>query len=110
MLCGFTVAEYVRNRKLALAWNYIATSNEKIIDIALKYGYDSPDGFTQAFTRFHGITPMVARKDSVLLKSFAPLKIKFSLEGGYILNYRIENKEAFTVVGNAKVQVPKFWQ
>ena len=53
---------------------------------------------------------MAARKDSVLLKSFAPLKIKFSLEGGYILNYRIENKEAFTVVGNAKVQVPKFWQ
>lgn len=109
MLCGFTVAEYVRNRKLALAWNYIATSNEKIIDIALKYGYDSPDGFTKAFTRFHGITPMVARKDSVLLKSFAPLKIKFSLEGGYILNYRIENKEAFTYE-EAKVQVPKFWQ
>lgn len=109
MLCGFTVAEYVRNRKLALAGNYIATSNEKIIDIALKYGYDSPDGFTKAFTRFHGITPMVARKDSVLLKSFAPLKIKFSLEGGYILNYRIENKEAFTYE-EAKVQVPKFWQ
>lgn len=52
---------------------------------------------------------MVARKDSVLLKSFAPLKIKFSLEGGYILNYRIENKEAFTYE-EAKVQVPKFWQ
>lgn len=55
---------------------------------------------------------MVARKDSVLLKSFAPLKIKFSLEGGYILNYRIENKEAkeaFTYE-DAKVQVPKFWQ
>lgn len=80
MLCGFTVAEYVRNRKLALAGNYIATSNEKIIDIALKYGYDSPDGFTKAFTRFHEITPMAVRKDSVLLKSFAPLKIKFSLE------------------------------
>jgi len=93
MLCGFTVAEYVRNRKLALAWNYIATSNEKIIDIALKYGYDSPDGFTKAFTRFHEITPMAVRKDSVLLKSFAPLKIKFSLEGGYILNYRIEKKK-----------------
>ncbi len=52
---------------------------------------------------------MVAWKDSVLLKSFAPLKIKFSLEGGYILNYRIENKEAFTYE-EAKVQVPKFWQ
>lgn len=53
---------------------------------------------------------MAVRKDSVLLKSFAPLKIKYSLEGGYILNYRIEKKEAFTVVGNAKVQVLKFWQ
>lgn len=52
---------------------------------------------------------MAVRKDSVLLKSFAPLKIKFSLEGGYILNYRIENKEAFTYE-DAKAQVPKFWQ
>ncbi len=81
MLCGFTISEYIRNRRLALAGNDIAASDEKIIDIALKYGYDSPDSFTKAFTRFHGATPASVRKDKVMLKSFAPLKIKFSLEG-----------------------------
>ena len=118
MLCGFTIAEYIRNRRLALAGNDVATTNEKIIDIALKYGYDTPDGFTKAFTRFHGVTPAAARKNPLALKSFAPLKIKFSLEGGYVMNYKIENKNAFTVIGNArtftydnaKTLIPKFWQ
>ena len=53
MLCGFTVAEYIRNRRLALAGNDLLVTDEKIIDIAMKYGYDSPDSFTRAFTRFH---------------------------------------------------------
>ena len=118
MLCGFSVAEYIRNRRLALAGNEIVAGNGKIIDIALKYGYDSPDSFTKAFTRFHGVTPMSARKDGAVLKSFAPLKIKFSLEGGYIMDYKIEKKEAFKVIGDrrtfdyetAKTVVPKFWQ
>ena len=118
MLCGFTVAEYIRNRRLALAGNEIATSDEKIIDIAMKYGYDSTDSFTKAFTRFHGVTPASVRRDSVMLKSFAPLKIKFSLEGGYLMDYKIENKEAFTVIGDRKKfaydgageHVPAFWQ
>ena len=118
MLCGFTVSEYIRNRRLALAGNDLATTDEKVIDIAMKYGYDSPDSFTKAFTRFHGVTPISVRKDGVLLKSFAPLKIKFSLEGGYLMDYKIENKEAFTVLGNAKTfpyegagtLVPQFWQ
>lgn len=118
MLCGFTIAEYIRNRRLALAGNDLATGNEKIIDIALEYGYDSPDSFTRAFTRFHGVTPTAARKNQVMLKSFAPLKIKISLEGGYLMDYKIEKKEAFTVIANAKTfsyegakeLVPQFWQ
>lgn len=118
MLCGFTISEYIRNRRLALAGNDLATSDEKIIDIAMKYGYDSPDSFTKAFSRFHGMTPTAARKDKVMLKSFAPLKIRLSLEGGYLMDYRIEKKEAFTVIANAKVFpyegakeiVPQFWQ
>ncbi len=118
MLCGFTIAEYIRNRRLALAGNDLATGNEKIIDIALKYGYDSPDSFTRAFTRFHGVTPTSARKNQVMLKSFAPLKIKISLEGGYLMDYKMEKKEAFTVIANAKTfsyegakeLVPQFWQ
>ena len=82
MLCGFTITEYIRNRRLALAGNDLSTGEEKIIDIAMKYGYDSPDSFTRAFTRFHGVTPTTARRDQVMLKSFAPLKIKLLLEGG----------------------------
>lgn len=81
MLCGFTISEYIRNRRLALAGNDLAAGEEKIINIALKYGYDSPDSFTRAFTRFHGVTPTIARKEQVMLKTFAPLKIKLSLEG-----------------------------
>ena len=118
MLCGFTLGEYIRNRRLALAGNDLVAGDEKVIDIALKYGYDSPDSFTRAFTRFHGVTPSQARKEGAMLKSFAPLKIHFSLEGGYIMDYRIEKKEAFTVLANAKTfpyegakeQVPLFWQ
>lgn len=118
MLCGFTVGEYVRSRRLALAGNDLANGDEKIIEIAMKYGYDSPDSFTKAFTRFHGVTPTSARKDRVMLKSFAPLKIKLSLEGGYLMDYRMEKKPAFTVIANAKSfpyegakqTIPLFWQ
>lgn len=117
MLCGFTLGEYIRNRRLALAGNELAAGDGKVIDIAIKYGYDSPDSFTRAFTRFHGVTPNQARRAGAMLKSFAPLKIRFSLEGGYLMDYKIEKKEAFTVLGRSKVfpyegakdQVPLFW-
>lgn len=118
MLCGFTIGEYIRSRRLALAANELAAGDEKVIDIALKYGYDSPDSFARAFTRFHGATPMQVRKEGAMLKSFAPLKIRFSLEGGYLMDYRIEKKEAFAVLArtrvfsyeDAKQAVPLFWQ
>lgn len=118
MLCGCTIAEYIRNRRLTLAGNDLVTGKEKIIDIALKYGYDSPDSFTRAFSRFHGVTPTAARKEQVMLKAFAPLKIKLSLEGGYLMDYKIVRKEAFSVIANARTfsyegaqnTVPQFWQ
>lgn len=91
MLCGTTVGEYIRCRRLALTGNALATTNARVIDIALRYGYDSPDSFTKAFTRFHGVTPTAVRQGA-LLKSFAPLKIKFSLEGGYLMDYKIKKR------------------
>lgn len=117
MLCGYTVAEYIRNRRLALAGGELLAGHAKVIDLALKYGYDSPDSFAKAFTRFHGITPSMARKKGVTLKSFAPLKLTISLKGGYLMDYRIVKKESFTVLGvsrtfsyeNAKQDVPAFW-
>ena len=117
MLCGFSVGEYIRQRRLTLAGSELVSTGEKIIDIALKYGYDSPDSFTKAFTRFHGITPTAVRKDGAMIKSFAPLKIKFSLEGGYIMDYKIVEKDSFTVMGVSRVfkydsattEIPQFW-
>lgn len=117
MLCGFTVSEYIRQRRLALAGSELISSDAKVIDIALKYRYDSPDSFTKAFTRFHGITPTSARKNGALIKSFAPLKISFTLKGGTTMDYKIVEKDAFTVIGvskkfkyeDAKVEIPKFW-
>lgn len=117
MLCGYSVGEYIRDRRLSLAGHDLISSNEKIIDIALKYHYSSPDSFTKAFTRFHGVTPSALRKDKVMIKSFAPLKINISLEGGYVMNFKIIEKEAFTVIGVSKFfklddmknEIPKFW-
>lgn len=118
MLCGFTVSDYIRKRRLSLAGSELIQSNQKIIDIALKYGYDSPDSFTKAFIRFHGVTPTAVRKEGAMIKSYAPLKINFTLKGGYTMDYKMKEKEAFTVMGiaksfgyeNAPIEVPQFWQ
>lgn len=118
MLCGYTVMEYVRNRRLALAGGELAASGKKVIDIAVKYGYDSPDSFTKAFVRFHGVSPVMAQRDEVTLKSFAPLRLEISLKGGYLMNYKIVEKGSFTVLAAArrfnyetcKQEIPKFWQ
>lgn len=118
LLCGFTVNEYIRYRRLSLAGNELATSGEKVIDVAMKYGYDSPDSFTKAFTRFHGVTPSMVQKNEQMLRTFAPLKIKITMEGGYGMDYKIMKKDAFTVLGvsgqftyeNAKETIPVFWQ
>lgn len=118
LLCGYTITEYMRNRRLALAAGELAKENTKVIDIAMKYGYESPDSFTKAFSRFHGVTPSMVQKNSIMIKSFAPLKIKLSLEGGSIMDYRITTKDSFTVMGavkkfsydEAKAVVPEFWK
>ncbi|MDD4773276.1 MAG: AraC family transcriptional regulator [Eubacteriales bacterium] len=101
LLCGFSVGEYIRSRRLANAGNDLLTTEAKIIDIAMKYRYDSPDSFTKAFTRFHGSTPTAVRKNGQTIKSFAPLKLNLLLKGGYIMDYRIEKREAFSVVVKA---------
>ena len=118
MLCGFSVIEYIRKRRLALAGGDLATTDIKIIDVAMKYGYGSPDSFTKAFTRFHGVSPTMVRKEDVMIKTFAPLKLEISLKGGYFMNYKIIDKESFTVLGvskefnyeNCKQEIPLFWQ
>lgn len=99
ILCGYTLGEYIRNRRLSLAGTELVSSKAKVIDVALKYGYDSPDSFTKSFRTFHGITPSQARMDGAKLRSFSRLSIKILLEGGTVMDYRIEKKEKFTLVG-----------
>lgn len=117
-LCGISLGEYIRNRRLTLAAQELAAAEAKIIDIAAKYGYDSPDSFNRAFQRFHGITPSAAKKTGAQLRSYAPVKIKLTLEGGNMLEYKIVEKPQFTVVGvqrrfysdTSYQQIPAFWQ
>lgn len=97
ILCGYTVGEYIRNRRLALAGAELAAGRIKVIDAALKYGYESPDSFARAFKKFHGVLPSEARGAS--LRSFSPLRIKLSLEGASMMKYKIEEKPALILTG-----------
>lgn len=97
VICGYTVGEYVRNRRLSLAGEELANQKSKIIDVALKYGYSTPESFSRAFAKFHGVMPNQV-KSGATLKSFSRLSVKLTLSGGSIMNYRIEKKEAFNVL------------
>ncbi len=99
ILCGYTLGEYIRQRRLTLAGAELAGGKAKVIDVALKYGYDSPDSFAKAFAKFHGITPSEARTNGKMLRSFSRLSIKILLEGGSSMNYRIEQKKPMTLTG-----------
>lgn len=99
ILSGHTLGGYIRNRRLTLAGTELAAGKLRVIDAAVKYGYDSPDSFTRAFVKFHGITPSAARKPGAKLNSFARLSIKLTLEGGNMLQYRIEEKPEIMLTG-----------
>lgn len=117
LLTGMTIGEYIRNRRLSLVGQELTLSNIRVIDVALKYGYETPESFTKAFSRFHGVTPNQAKMEGSDLKSFNRLIIKIRLEGGNIMDYRIIRKDAFKVLVKTKVftaencekEIPKFW-
>lgn len=119
-LCGYSLGEYIRNRRLTLAGNELATKKCRVIDTALKYGYNSPESFTRAFTKFHGITPIDAKKDGARLKTFSRLSVSLILKGGSIMDYKLIEKKAFTVIEKVepheiddsknKNSIPDFWE
>lgn len=117
IMTGYTMSEYVRNRRLYLSALEVIADREKVIDIALRYGYDTPESFSKAFTRFHGVSPMQLKRDASKIRIFLPLKINITLKGGNEMDYKIENLKAFKVVGIEKEfsmedsyeQIPKFW-
>ena len=94
-VCGVTLGEYIRNRRLTLAGEELSRGDSKVIDIALKYGYDSPDSFTRAFSRFHSIAPSVAKEKGAKLNAFSPLRITLTTEGGNTMEYKIVEKQPF---------------
>ena len=120
MMTGFTLGEYIRNRRLTLAAQELSLSDMKITDIAFKYGYSTSEAFTKAFYRMHKITPSAAKEEGASLKSFSPLSIQITLKGDKAMNYKIEEKEAFkmfgkdfktTVIeGKCYKEIPEFWE
>ena len=119
-MAGITLAEYIRRRKMSLAAADLQGGNERIIDIAEKYGYRSPTAFNRAFQSFHGIAPSSVKDEGVSVKSFSPIVFKITVKGATEMNYRIETKEAFRIIGvsapldreieNNFMVLPTMWQ
>lgn len=101
-LAGISLSDYIRCRRLTLAAFELKNSNVKVIDIAIKYGYNSPDSFSRAFQNLHGITPSETRNSSHSLKAYSPMTFQLSIQGGNEMNYRIEEKEPFRIIGIQK--------
>lgn len=93
------LSEYIRSRRLTAAAFDLINGKDKIIDIALKYGYDSPDSFTRAFHKFHGVLPSEARGEIVKLKSCPKISFQIIIKGGENMNYQIEQWPSFTISG-----------
>lgn len=119
MVTGLTVTEYIRRRRLTLAAQELASTAARVVDVALKYGYDSPESFAKAFRRLHGIAPSEARNPGARLKAFPRMAFQLSLKGVHAMDYRIVEREAFQVVGRVLNttcrdganfrEIPKFW-
>ena len=119
VLIGVTPSEYIRRRRLTLAARELLSGNYRIIDIAMKYGYDSPDSFSRAFRQLNGVTPQAARKLGVMLMAFPRISFPILVKGGNDMDYRIIEKPSFDVVGKARKistmngensrNIPKFW-
>lgn len=114
------LSEYIRRRRMSLAAADLKCTDEKVVELALKYGYQSPTAFNRAFQSVHGVTPSAARKAGVPVKSYPPISFKLMIKGVEEMNYRLEQKEAFRIVGvrqrlkerleeNFEI-VPKMWE
>ncbi len=116
MLTEMSPAEYLRKRRLSQAGAELANGKEKIIDVALKYGYDTPESFTKAFTRHHGVSPAQAKKGSPI-RFMSRYTVRITIEGDCIMEYKIEKREAQDLLVHAqdfhaetsKREIPEFW-
>mgnify|MGYP001118812410 CR=1 FL=1 len=120
-ITGMTANEYIRKRRLTLAAIELQTTDSSVTDVAYKYGYESPESFSKAFSRFHGSTPKQAKRKGAKLHLFNPLAIKITVEGGSIMDYRIEHKEGQKFIAMVRAfsneiinddndhSIPDFW-
>ena len=116
---GVTLSEYVRRRRLTRAALDLQSGDERVLDVALRYGYDSPTAFTRAFRAMHGISPREAKSAGARLKSYPRISFHLSVKGEQEMKYRMEKKEKFRLVGYKKeistvggqnmVLIPQFW-
>jgi AraC family transcriptional regulator len=117
---GVTPAEYARRRRLTLAATELSSGSSRVIDIAMKYGYESPDAFTRAFRQLHGVTPQAARQPGVTLTAFPRISFHIELKGGNDMDYKILKKPAFSIAmtsrkftsvnGQNFKDIPEWWQ
>lgn len=118
-LANVPLSEYIRRRKMTAAAFELQNSDIKVIDLAFKYGYESPTSFTRAFQNVHGITPSAAREEGMILKAYPRISFLITIKGEIEMNYRIEKKDAIRVVGvkehfdmtveESMQRVPQFW-
>lgn len=114
---GYTIDEYVRNRQLYQAALILASTDDKIIDVAYRFHYETPESFAKAFKRFHGASPRSIKRDHGKIRSFLPLTISTSIKGGQQMEYKIVKLPAFRIVGIEKrftvdtgyEKIPQFW-
>ncbi len=116
LMTGWSIGEYLRNRRLYEAALDLQKGSEKVIDVALKYGYETPESFTKAFARFHGATPTQVRAGEAI-RAFLPMTIQISVQGGSKMEPKITPMFPFKLIGFQKVftyeeaysEIPKFW-
>ncbi len=118
-MAGVSLGEYLRRRRMSQAAVDLQKGEEKVIDIALKYGYSSPTAFTRAFQGVHGVSPSQVKEGGAVVKSFPPISFMVQIKGGEAMEYKIAQKEGFRIIGiGEKMEkeveknfelVPKMW-
>jgi len=117
LVTGYGLGEYLRNRRLYQAALDLRYTKDKIIDIAYRYAYETPESFTKAFSRFHGATPSLVRSGKAAITPFLPLKISLTINGGNQMNCKVRKLFPLKFIGFQKEfsnetgysEVPKFW-
>lgn len=119
-IIGVTVTEYIRRRRMTCAAFDLINTDKKVIDIAAKYGYESPTAFTRAFQNVHGVSPSRVRTEGISLTSYPRITFTLSVKGEKAMDFKIEVKEPFRIVGYATHEVmtmedcfekvPQFWK